>query len=222
MSSPTLSKTSVATSTPAVVAFELIALPDSTAKQGLSLRVLMDAAAARMLISGMTGACTGLSYSNGEIAQWMSTILSTYYPGHPSDNDWAEAKTTADRDVFGAAYAVRASLSTVEETASALRLAATRLTDRVGGFCVVEYGYCDLRGKGPGIADWSEQQSGKVLGRVASSVTMATTFMIFTDQRAALKSAKADANNLSAQGTAAAIIAAAVAIDNDNDNDMDN
>lgn len=217
MSSATTTKISVATSTPAVVAFELIALPGSNAKQGLSLRALMDAAAARMLISGMTGAGTGLSYSNGEIAQWMATILSTYYPGHPADNEWAEAKTTADRDAFGSAHAVRAALSTPEETSAALRIAAHRLTERVGGFCVLEYGHCDLKGKGPAIADWSELQSAKILGRVAASATMSTTFMIFTDQRAALKTAKADANSASAQGTAAAIIAAAVAIDNDMD-----
>lgn len=217
MSSPTPAL-KISTSTPAVVAFELIALPGSNAKQGLSLRALMDAAAARMMISGMTGACTGLSYTNGEIAQWMATILSTLYPGDVADCSWADSKTTADRDTFGAAYAVRGALPTVEETASALRLAATKLIDRAGGFCVVEYGYCDLKGKGPGIGDWAELHSGKVLGRVAASETMATTFMIFTDQRAALKSAKADAGH-SAQGTAAAIIAAAVAIDSDGDLD---
>jgi hypothetical protein len=206
----------VSASTPAVVAFELIALPGPQAKQGLSLRALMDGAAARLMICGMTGACTGMAYTNGEIAQWMATILSTYYPADSTDSSWAESKTVADTDTFGAAYAVRTSLGTVEETASAMRQAATRLIDRVGGFCLVEYGYCDLKGKGPGISDWAEVHSGKVLGRVASSETMATTFMIFTDQRAALKSAKADSSP-NAHGTAAAIVAAAVAIESELD-----
>lgn len=214
MSTPLAVK--ISASTPAVVAFELIALPSAGAKQGLALRALMDAAAARMMIAGMSGACTGLNYTNGEIAQWMATILSTQYPGNPSDASWADAHTTTDKETFGAAYAIRGSLDTVEETAAAMRMAATKLIDRAGGFCLVEYGYCDLKGKGPGIADWAALHSDKVIGRVAASPTMATTFMIFTDQRAALKSAKADAAP-SSHGTSASIIAAAVAIEGDND-----
>lgn len=202
---------------PAVIAFELIALADAKSKQGLSLRVLMDAAAARLMVAGMTGACTGMGYSNGEIAHWMAVILATQYPGNPADAPWAEARATSDREGYGAAYATRSSLDTVEATAAALRLAATRLVDRAGDFCVVEYGYCDMKGKGPGIADWAELHADKVIGRVAASDTMSTAFMIFTDQRAALKSAKAEAASPSHAHTPAAIIAAAVALESDND-----
>lgn len=199
---------------PAVVSFELLALPSSTAKQGLAVRAMMDAAAARLMIAGMTGACTGTSYSNGEVAQWMATILSTFYKGDGRDREWDEARAVIDKPGFGAAYATRASLSTMEETAAAMREAASALIERAGAYCLVEYGYCDAKGKGPALGDWTDHHSEKLLGRVSASATMATTFMIFTDQRAALKLAKAEAANGHASNpTPAGIIAAAVALD---------
>lgn len=201
---------------PAIVAFELIALASPTAKQGLSLRVLMDGAAARLMVAGMSGATTGTGYTNGDIAHWMAVIVATYYPGNLADHSWADARTTSDRQGFGAAYAIRSSLSTVDETAIALRSAAAKLIDRAGGFCVVEYGYSDMKGQGPGIADWAEQHIDKVIGRVAASDTMSTAFMIFTDQRAALKTAKAEAASPHHHAnTPVALIAAAVALEND-------
>lgn len=204
---------------PAVVAFELIALASPTAKQGFSVRALMDAAAARLMIAGMTGASMGLGYSNGEVAHWMATLLSTFYPGTDADAEWADARCTNDRDGFGAAYATRSSLDTLDRTSEALSRAGKELATRAGGFCVLEYGYCDMKGKGPGIDDWAGGHVDKVIGRVAASATMSTSFMVFTDQRAALKSAKAEAasNGGSGPTSPASRIAAAVAMDSEAD-----
>lgn len=209
-------------STPAVIAFELLTLPSPTGKQGLSVRALMDAAAARLMIAGMTGASTGLKYTNGEIAQWMATILSTHYEGSGHDLKWADSAVIADKPTFGSAYAMRGSLASVEATASALREAATALINRTGKFCLIEYGYCDVKSKAPSLSDWTELHAGKVIGRVANSESMATTFMIFTDQRAALKSAKAEAQaqgQSNAAHTSASIIAAAVALNSIGDDE---
>lgn len=211
-------------STPAVIAFELLTLPSPTGKQGLSVRALMDAAAARLMIAGMTGASTGLKYTNGEIAQWMATILSSHFEGSGHDLEWADSAIIADKAAFGSAYALRGSLDSVEATASALREAATALINRTGKFCLIEYGYCDVKGKAPSLSDWTDLHAGKVIGRVANSDSMATAFMIFTDQRAALKSAKAEAQAHSqgqsnAAHTSASIIAAAVALDSVGDDE---
>lgn len=205
--------------TPAVVAFELIALASPTSTQGFSLRAIMDGAAARMMIAGMTGASTGLDYSNGEVAHWMSTLLSTFYPGTNADSEWADARCTNDREGFGAAYAVRSALATLDQTSEALALAGKELARRAGGFCVLEYGYCDMVGKGPGIDDWAGGHVDRVLGRVAASPTMATPFMVFTDQRAALKSAKAEqsSNGGSGSNSPSARIAAALAMESDSE-----
>jgi len=208
--------------TPAVIAFELLTLPSPTSKQGLSVRALMDAAAARLMVAGMTGASTGLKFTNGEIAQWMATILSSQYQGSGHDLDWADSSIIADTPTFGSAYALRASLDSVEATASALREAATTLIHRTGKFCLIEYGYCDVKGKAPSLSDWTELHADKVIGRVAHSESMSTAFMIFTDQRAALKSAKAEAQGLGQSNTAqtsASIIAAAVALDSIGDDE---
>ena len=205
------------TSRQAVVAFELLALPSPDSKQGLSLRAVMDAAAARLMICGLTGATTGIHYSNGEIAQWMATILSSKYPGDGTDCAWADACIVRESDTFGSAYATRGALETWGETAAALRTAASDLISRAGSFCVVEYGYCDRNGKGPALSDWTDLHSEKVLGRIANSESMATAYMIFTDQRAALKTARAEAANPT---TPASIIAAAIALDPHDDEEF--
>jgi hypothetical protein len=209
---------------PAVVAFELLTLPSAQAKQGLAVRAMMDAAAARLMIAGMTGACTGTSYSNGEIAQWMATIFSTLYGGDGRDLEWSQSLSVIDKPSFGAAYAVRSSLSTLEDTALAMREATNLLLQRAGTYCLVEYGYCDAKGQGPALADWTNQHSEKLLGRIHTNPSMSTTFMIFTDQRAALKLAKAESGSPATHITApsltpASIIAAAVALDPMEDED---
>jgi hypothetical protein len=197
---------------PAILAIELLALNDPKSKDGLSLRVLIDGSAARMMIAGSTGARVGsMNYSNGEIAHWMACHLSAAYQGPGGDAAWSDAEMVDDRLGFGAAFAIRAAHASEEATVSAMREAAAKISARFGSMSLVEFGYCDRKGKGPALSDWTELHADKVSRRLASNEDLTRAFLIFTDQRSALKP-KAEA---APSSNPAAIIAAAVAMELD-------
>lgn len=196
-------------SVPAIIAIELLALDAPKSKHGQSLRILVDASAARMMISGMTAARSGSSsYSNGAIAHWMAVIVSSYYQGPGADAAWSTAAVLSDQDAFASAYAIRGAFSTPEETAKALRQAAAKLEERLGGRCLSEQGDSHIGAKAPTLSDWTDAHAKTLLGRVAASEEFLNTYMIFTDQRALLKSVRNDmAMELAMEGGAKAALA---------------
>lgn len=181
-------------STPAVIALELLALDAPKSKQGLTLRILIDASAARMMISGMTAARSGsASYSNGAIAHWMAVIVGSFYQGPGPDASWSSAAVISDGDDFASAYAIRGAFPSEEKTREAMQSAAAKLIAKLGDRCLVEHGSSHVHAKAPTLSEWTDVHAKTLLGRVAASEDFLNTYMIFTDQRALLKGIRNDA-----------------------------